>query len=147
MKYMDMLKSKKCSADEPQELQKGFIAVFAVSRGGPFPEDVPDVDEYAQAIQTVISYLAKAGISLMDHPPAIREKALLLEEAMTEEANRGDRQAFGDTLREWCRLLSGLIECPYRGKLRKIHPAVCRWHREEGDPECSKCGCERIILH
>jgi hypothetical protein len=31
------------------------------------------------------------------------------------------------------------ILCPYKGEPRWIHPAVCQWHREESDAECSGC--------
>lgn len=31
--------------------------------------------------------------------------------------------------------------CNYRGKLRRIHVEVCKWHMEKKDPECVKrCG-------
>ena len=33
------------------------------------------------------------------------------------------------------------ILCNYKGEPREIHPAVCEWHREENNPECT--GCER----
>jgi hypothetical protein len=35
------------------------------------------------------------------------------------------------------------ILCPYNNQARYIHPEVCKWHREEGDPECERCGCTR----
>lgn len=35
------------------------------------------------------------------------------------------------------------IFCPYKGKPRKVHPAVCKWHREEKDPVCVESNCKR----
>ena len=29
--------------------------------------------------------------------------------------------------------------CGYRGYLRRIQPEVCKWHREQNDPECRGC--------
>jgi len=31
--------------------------------------------------------------------------------------------------------------CPYKGKPRPVHPAVCEWHIRERDPECLKQDC------
>jgi len=39
------------------------------------------------------------------------------------------------------------ILCPYKDEPRFIHPEVCKWHREENDPECKRSGCSRINLH
>lgn len=38
------------------------------------------------------------------------------------------------------------IRCPYRGKPRPVHPAVCEYHREMKDPECIKQKCPRVNL-
>jgi len=32
-----------------------------------------------------------------------------------------------------------IIMCSYKGKPRRVHSEVCRWHREEQDPECAGC--------
>jgi len=31
------------------------------------------------------------------------------------------------------------IMCPYKGKPRRCHIEVCKWHRFEDDPECKEC--------
>ena len=41
------------------------------------------------------------------------------------------------------------IRCPYRGRSRPIHPAVCQWHRERNgvvDLECVRVQCPRVKL-
>jgi hypothetical protein len=35
------------------------------------------------------------------------------------------------------------VLCPYNNQARYIHPEVCKWHREEEDAECDRCGCTR----
>jgi hypothetical protein len=37
------------------------------------------------------------------------------------------------------------VLCPYKDKVREIHPDVCGWHRQAKDPECQ--GCENRVLH
>ena len=40
------------------------------------------------------------------------------------------------------------ILCPYKGIERPVHPEVCKWHREENDPECECCDPDRRrVLH
>ena len=29
--------------------------------------------------------------------------------------------------------------CNYKGIKRHVHPAVCEWHKQEKDPECTRC--------
>ena len=31
------------------------------------------------------------------------------------------------------------ILCNYMGERRRVHPEVCKWHRERNDPLCSGC--------
>ena len=31
------------------------------------------------------------------------------------------------------------VLCPYKVFPRRIHPAVCQWHRDQKDPECLNC--------
>ena len=38
------------------------------------------------------------------------------------------------------------IACRYKLESRKIHPAVCEWHREEEDGECLRLKCPRRKL-
>jgi len=35
------------------------------------------------------------------------------------------------------------IWCPYNGYTRRIHPAVCEWHKQERDPVCVRSKCKR----
>ena len=29
--------------------------------------------------------------------------------------------------------------CGYKGQFRRVSPEVCKWHREQKDPECDGC--------
>jgi len=29
--------------------------------------------------------------------------------------------------------------CGYKGQFRRVHPEVCKWHKEEHDSECTAC--------
>ena len=45
-------------------------------------------------------------------------------------------------------ILQERVLCPYKGKLRYIHPEVCKWHMEEDDPECEECDPDNVkVLH
>ena len=40
--------------------------------------------------------------------------------------------------------LAGRIRCPYKDVDRFINAHVCKWHRDEKDPECFKANCKRV---
>jgi hypothetical protein len=56
---------------------------------------------YDEAICQVIDELNALGVSMMDYPQATRHRALELELAFTEAANRGEKELFNRLLAEW----------------------------------------------
>jgi len=63
--------------------------------------DKPISDPYDQAICQVIDELNALGVRMTDYPQANRHRALELELAFTEAANRGQKEAFDRLLAEW----------------------------------------------
>jgi hypothetical protein len=38
------------------------------------------------------------------------------------------------------------VHCEYKGILREVNPAVCRWHKVENDSECLKCSNPKVCF-
>jgi hypothetical protein len=47
-----------------------------------------------------------------------------------------DPEKVNAKLKEWGQL--GIL-CNYKGEPRKVHPEVCKWHREQVDEPCNGC--------
>jgi hypothetical protein len=49
-----------------------------------------------------------------------------------------DRKKASAKHREWD---EPLLQCEYQDEWRWVHPEVCLWHKEAGDPDCwQRCG-------
>jgi hypothetical protein len=64
---------------------------------GDFSHFIPEIPD----IQQVIAELNRAGVRMMDVPETNRKRALLLEVALTVEANKGNREGFLELLKQW----------------------------------------------
>ena len=83
---------------------------------------------------------------------SVQKQALELENRFSEAANKGDMETFKDLVNRRHKLFRR-----YNGKQNEtysflnantgipppVHPEVCKWHREENDPECAGCDPEK----
>ena len=58
-------------------------------------------DPFDFEISLAIQLFNEAGVNIMDYPAAVRHKALVLEEQMTEAANENDRGKFIELVMAW----------------------------------------------
>ncbi|MFC1869446.1 hypothetical protein ACFL0H_15120 [Thermodesulfobacteriota bacterium] len=102
MKYLDMLKNeKKDSNTYPEALPKLPKGGFDSNDSSPGKHVSENNDGYDYQIEMVIQQLNQRGVSIMDYPASTRHRALILEEQLTEAANKGKTDDFIKILNQW----------------------------------------------
>ncbi|MBW2109395.1 MAG: hypothetical protein JRI36_12140 [Deltaproteobacteria bacterium] len=64
-------------------------------------EEQIDPGFFDERMDQAIEDLNQAGICLMDYPPSTRHRAFLIEQELSEAANKGDRARFLELLKRW----------------------------------------------